>query len=185
MIITCPHCQSRYRIAPPPGSKPQGRARCPGCQQTFDVVITPEAPAPPAATAPPRPPAQAADTAQPLVLVVDDARFFREMIRDLLADLPIRVETAGDGHEALDKIAALRPAMILLDLNIPGLSGQELIAAVRRDPQGSALGILAMSGVQRGEEAAQDVRRLGADDFISKSFKPRDLQTRVRQMLGL
>ena len=123
--------------------------------------------------------------AKPLVLVVDDARFFREMIRDLLVDLPIRVETAGDGHEALQKINRLHPALLLLDLNIPGVSGQELISAVRRDAACNTIRILAMSGVQRGEEAAQDVRRLGADDFINKSFKPRDLQNRISQLLGL
>jgi CheY-like chemotaxis protein len=119
------------------------------------------------------------------VLVIDDARFFREMICDLLADLPIRLETAGDGEEALQKIRSMHPALILVDLNIPGLSGQELIATVRRDPACQTVRILAMSGVQRGEETALDIRRLGADDFINKSFKPRDLQSRVRQFLGL
>jgi len=107
------------------------------------------------------------------------------MIRDLLADLPIRVETAGDGHEALQMINKLHPALLLLDLNIPGVSGQDIIAAVRRDAACNTVRILAMSGVQRGEEAAHDVRRLGADDFINKSFRPRDLQNRVRQILGL
>ena len=183
MIIACPHCQSRYRINPAPGSKPQARVKCPGCQHTFDIVIAPELPSGAPAAVPTA--VTENDPVKPLVLVIDDARFFREMIRDLLADLPIRLETAGDGHEALQKIAALRPALLLLDLNIPGLSGQELIAAVRGNPDCKALRILAMSGVQRGEEAAHDVRRLGADDFINKSFKPRDLQNRIRQMLEL
>ena len=183
MIISCPQCQSRYRINPPAGSKPQARVKCPNCQHTFDISITAEpltSTVEVVATT-----AAEGSAAKPLVLVVDDARFFREMIRDLLVDLPIRVEVTGDGQEALQKISTLRPALLLVDLNIPGLSGQELISAVRRDPTCKTLRILAMSGVQRGEEAAQDVRRLGADDFINKSFKPRDLQNRVRQILGL
>ena len=45
--------------------------------------------------------------------------------------------------------------------------------------------ILAMSGVQRGEEAARDVRQLGADAFLNKSFTPRELRDRVRDILGL
>ena len=183
MIIACPQCQSRYRINPPAGSKPQARVKCPNCQHTFDITLAAEPVAGEVVTA--APVASEAESAQPLVLVVDDARFFREMIRDLLADLPIRVETAGDGPEALQKISTLRPALLLLDLNIPGMSGQELISAIRSDDTCSSVRILAMSGVQRGEEAAQDVRRLGADDFINKSFKPRDLQNRVRQILGL
>jgi predicted Zn finger-like uncharacterized protein len=183
MIITCPQCQSRYRINPPAGGKPQARVKCPGCQNTFDITL---AVAPVVDQAGPATPVSpVGDLAKPLVLVVDDARFFREMIRDLLVDLPIRVETVGDGHEALQKIHALHPALLLLDLNIPGISGQELISAVRRDATCNAIRILAMSGVQRGEEAALDVRRLGADDFINKSFTPRDLRSRISQLLGL
>jgi predicted Zn finger-like uncharacterized protein len=183
MIITCPQCQARYRINPSAGSKPQARVKCPSCQHTFVVTIeaVPVTPEPVPAPAP----APVTATVQPLVLVVDDARFFREVICDMLTELPIRVETAGDGEDALRKIQSLRPSLVLLDLNIPGLSGQELISAVRRDPTCHSVRILAMSGVQRGEEAAQIVRGLGADDFINKSFKPRDLQNLVRQMLRL
>jgi predicted Zn finger-like uncharacterized protein len=183
MIIVCPQCQSRYRINPPAGSKPQARVKCPNCQNTFDITLAVAPVAVEASAVTPASPE--GDVAKPLVLVVDDARFFREMIRDLLADLPIRVETAGDGHEALQMINKLHPALLLLDLNIPGVSGQDIIAAVRRDAACNTVRILAMSGVQRGEEAAHDVRRLGADDFINKSFRPRDLQNRVRQILGL
>ena len=182
MIIACPKCQSRYRISPPVGCKSQARVKCPSCQNTFDITLAAD---PVTDAGPATPVSPVGDLAKPLVLVVDDARFFREMIRDLLVDLPIRVETAGDGHEALQKIHALHPALLLLDLNIPGVSGQELIAAVRRDTTCNAIRILAMSGVQRGEEAALDVRRLGADDFINKSFTPRDLQSRISQLLGL
>lgn len=183
MIIACPQCQARYRINPPAGGKPTVKVRCPGCQHTFEAKIEAE-PATPSG-APVAVPPVAADSASPLVLIVDDARFFREMIRDLLADLPIRMETAADAHEALQKIQSLHPALLLLDLNIPGMSGQELITAIRQRPDSPQPRILAMSGVQRGEEAAQTVRSLGADDFINKSFKPRDLQDHVRQLLKL
>lgn len=183
MIIACPQCQARYRIAPPDGGKRTVRVKCPGCQHIFEASLVSEVAETPT-------PATLPDVAgerpgRPLVLVVDDARFFREMICDLLAALPIVTETAGDGHEALQKIQTLHPALVLLDLNIPGLSGQELITAVRRLPDGNAIRLLAMSGVQRGEETAQVLVNLGADDFISKSFKPRDLQERVRHLLRL
>lgn len=184
MIIACPQCQARYRINPPAGDKPTVRVKCPGCQHTFEARLE-SLPAKPPAGTPAAVPPVVTDTAQPLVLIVDDARFFREMIRDLLADLPIRMETAADGHEALEKIQSLHPVLLLLDLNIPGMSGQELITAVRQRPDSQQIRILAMSGVQRGEEAAQVVRGLGADGFINKSFKPRDLQEHVRQLLKL
>lgn len=184
MIIACPQCQARYRVNPPAGGKITVRVKCPGCQHTFETRLEPE-PAAPVASPPETASPVAADATRPLVLIVDDARFFREMIRDLLSTLPIRTETAADGHEALQKIQALQPALLLLDLNIPGVSGEELITAVRRRPDGRQVRILAMSGVQRGEEAAHSVRSLGADDFISKSFTPKDLQDRIRQLLKL
>jgi len=179
MIIVCPQCQARYRINPNAGSKPLARVRCPDCQHTFEVALELERVVAAAAADPaPKP-------TLPLVLVVDGARFFREMICDLLAGLPIRVETAADGETAWQQIQAQKPALLLLDLNIPGMSGQELIAAVRQEPSCRMIRILAMSGVQRGEEAARDVRQLGADAFLSKSFTPRELQERVREILGL
>ena len=182
MIIACPQCRARYRINPPAGGKPVARVKCPACQHTFEVTFAGEPEGPPAGSAASAPEGQ---TGMPLILVVDDARFFREMICDLLAGLPIRTETAADGAEALQKVEALRPAMLLVDLNIPGLSGQELIKAIRRLPRGERIRVLAMSGVQRGEEIAREVRQLGADGFINKSFTPRDLQERVRQLLDL
>jgi len=179
MIITCPQCQSRYRINPEAGNKPLARVKCPGCHHTFEIELDAAAPVSAGDSEP------ASRPAPPLVLVVDDARFFREMICDLLAELPIRVETAADGATAWQQIQAHKPALLLIDLNIPGMSGQDLISTVRRDPSCRTVHILAMSGVLRGEEAARDVRHLGADDFINKSFKPRDLQLRVREILGI
>ena len=179
MIIACPQCQARYRINPVDGCKPLARVKCPDCQHTFEVALE-LGPVTEAAG-----PALEPKPARPQVLVVDDARFFREMICDLLAELPIRVETAADGQAAWQQIQAQKPALLLIDLNIPGMSGQELIAAVRQDPACRMIRILAMSGVQRGEEAARDVRQLGADAFLNKSFTPRELQDRVRDILGL
>ncbi|TLM60385.1 MAG: response regulator [Deltaproteobacteria bacterium] len=186
MIIACPQCRARYRIKPPADDKPLVRVKCPSCQHTFELSV--EADAVSAASAPSAAPTEIPgqrEETRPLVLVVDDARFFREMIRDLLADLPVSLETAGDGREALEKIRALHPSLLLVDLNIPGMSGQELIEVVRHEPGGREIRILAMSGVQRGDEAAHAVRSIGADDFINKSFRPRDLQERVRQLLKL
>lgn len=178
MIITCPQCQARYRINPANGSRPLARVKCPGCQHTFEVALEQDpVVAEPAPAPEPKP-------EPPLVLVVDDARFFREMICDLLAELPVRVETVADGQAAWQQIQAHKPALLLIDLNIPGMSGQELIAAVRRDPSCRTVRILAMSGVQRGEGAARDVLKLGADGFLNKSFTPRELQDRVREFLG-
>jgi DNA-binding response OmpR family regulator len=121
-----------------------------------------------------------------VVLVVDDARFFREMIKDILKELPIELEEAADGDAAWQRItAADPPRLVLLDLNIPGRSGKEIIAELGKLRNAPEIRVLAMSGVERGEETALELRRIGADDFINKSFKPAELRDRVRKILGL
>lgn len=175
MVIACPACRVRYRIDPTASKAAVARVRCPQCQHLFEVSLVD--------TTGSLGDAKAAKL--PVVLVVDDARFFREMIKDILKELPIELVTAADGNEAWQQINALRPQLVLLDLNIPGRSGKEILQKLRQSPGCEQVKVLVMSGVERGEEISAQVRQLGADDFISKSFKPRELQARVEKILGL
>ncbi len=176
MVITCPACQGQYRINPAASKAQVAKVKCPACQHVFEVSLV----AKPVARAEPL-----EAFADPVVLVVDDARFFREMIKDILKELPIQLVLAADGHEALQQISALSPQLVLLDLNIPGKSGKEIIQQLRRSAGLEQVKVLAMSGVERGAEVASEMRQIGADDFINKSFTPRELQGRVRKILDL
>jgi len=176
MVITCPACQGQYRIKPAASKLQVAKVKCPACQHVFEVSLV----AKPVDRAEPQD-----ASADPVVLVVDDARFFREMIKDILNALPIQLILAADGHEALQQISALSPQLVLLDLNIPGKSGKEIIQEIRKSPGLEQVKFLAMSGVERGVEVASEMRQIGADDFINKSFTPRELQNRVRKILGL
>jgi len=73
----------------------------------------------------------------------------------------------------------------LLDLNIPGKNGKEILQSLQQNAHLDSVKVLAMSGVERGEETSSEVRLLGAVAFISKSFKPRELQKRVLDLLAL
>lgn len=175
MIITCPSCQARYRIDPAASRSKLARIKCPGCRHTFEVALTEELP-----QRDNRP-----VSGRPVVLIVDDARFFREMIKDILSELPVELDDAADGDEAWQKITSTKPQLVLLDLNIPGKNGKEILQALQRTEGLDSVKVLAMSGVERGDETASEVRFIGAADFISKSFKPRELQKRVRDLLAL
>jgi DNA-binding response OmpR family regulator len=91
---------------------------------------------------------------------------------------------AGDGDEALRIIRQRRPVLVILDLSLPGTSGYELIRQVRDEPSLRELRLLAMSGVYRKQTDAAEVQAAGADDFVSKSFKPEQLQARVKKLLA-
>jgi len=173
MVITCPECQARYRIDPAASKSAVARVKCPACQHRFEIPLHNESAAPDAAT-----------PALPLVLIVDDARFFREMIKDILKELSIDIITAADGDEAWELMASRTPQLVLLDLNIPGKSGKDILQALQNSPMSSQMKVLAMSGVERGEDTAREVRRIGAADFINKSFKPSELEKRVRSLLA-
>jgi len=118
------------------------------------------------------------------ILVVDDAPFFRELIVDILKPLGVPVMTAADAETALDTARRERPALVILDLNLPTMDGYQLIRALRADGKLGRVRILAMSGVFRKDEDVAAVQRAGADDFTSKSFKPEQFLERVRKMLG-
>ena len=181
MIITCPECDSRYKIDPSGINKKMARIKCPACAHRFDVDLSLQAKSDTASLAP----APESGSGQPGLLVVDDARFFREMIKDILSDLPIRLLTAADAEEAWRMLQEHRPRLLLLDLNIPGRSGYDLLRDIQQTAGFSEMKILVMSGVQRGDEVSAKVSRLGADGFLNKSFTPKELQDRVRRILAL
>lgn len=117
------------------------------------------------------------------VLVVDDSKFFRELIFDILQPLQLQLLGANNGVEALETILTRNPDLVLLDLNLPKKNGYEVIREVRSNPAVKDICLLAMSGVYHKEVDAAKARRVGANDFIKKSFKPGDLQKFIKMWL--
>lgn len=186
MTIQCPKCGARYRIDPTGVSKAVARVKCPQCSAVFDVSLhassSTEAPAPTPPSAGTG--AGTAFSSAAEVLIVDDSSYFRELVVDVLKPLHLDFVMAGDGQEALRIIRQQRLALVILDLNLPGMSGYDLIREVRKDPALDRLRLMAMSGVYRKETDAAEVQAAGADDFVSKTFKPEQLQQRVKKLLA-
>jgi CheY-like chemotaxis protein len=113
--------------------------------------------------------AQPRSVAAPRVLLVEDDAATRDALRDILAGERIEVWTASDGEEALRLLASTqaRPTVIVLDLVLPGMNGQELCERLRRIPRLADVPVLAMSGHHH-------VRVHGARLF-EKPFDPSDL----------
>jgi len=184
MTIQCPECDARYRIDSSRVIKAVARVKCPQCAAVFEVNLRRMPAEPPAAAqASAGTGLGAASSTAAEVLIVDDSKFFRELIADVLKPLQLHFHMAGDGDEALQIIRQRKPALVILDLSLPGMSGYELIRQVREEPSLRNLRLLAMSGVYRNETDAADVQAAGADDFVSKSFKPEQLQVRVKKLL--
>jgi signal transduction histidine kinase/DNA-binding response OmpR family regulator len=115
------------------------------------------------------------------VLIVDDNGDMREYLRRLLG-ATWAVDTASNGREALERIAAARPDLIITDVMMPELDGVGLLRAVREAPALQTIPILMLSA-RSGEESLLESLAAGADDYIAKPFSARELKARVETLL--
>jgi putative two-component system response regulator len=118
------------------------------------------------------------------VLVVDDDDGVRRLFTKLLTQEGYRVDVAGDGLEALDRVAETPPDVVLLDVTMPGLDGFEVCRRLKHDPDTRLTPVILITGL--GDNAQRvEGRRTGADDFLNKPVDPQELLARVAAVASL
>src|SRR5216684_544267 len=116
------------------------------------------------------------------VLIIEDDRDIVELVRYNLANEGFQVSSANDGSTGLSTLKKTPPDLLLLDLMLPKLSGLDICKEIRRDVSLNRLPILMLTA--RGEEADRVVGlEMGADDYVTKPFSPRELGARVKALL--
>ncbi|GKS57661.1 histidine kinase [Nitrospira sp.] len=123
------------------------------------------------------------DTNRPLILVADDSADMRAYLTRLLSD-KYRVAAACNGSEALRKVRALKPALVVADMMMPLMSGDDLLKAVRADADVSTIPFIMLTA-RAGTEARSESFEAGADDYISKPFYEEELLSRVGNQLRI
>lgn len=119
----------------------------------------------------------------PLVLVVDDYEDAREMCCEVLEFRGYATASARDGIEALEKARALKPALILMDLSIPGIDGWEATRRLKSDSSTREIPVVALTGhALNGHE--ERARSAGCDRFLTKPCLPDDLVAALAEVLG-
>ena len=116
------------------------------------------------------------------VLIVDDEKDIVELIAYNLKKEGFAADSAPDGETALAKIKKGNYGLVILDLMLPGLQGIELCRILRNDPATSSLPVIMLTA--KGEEVDKVVGlEMGADDYITKPFSPRELVARINAVL--
>ena len=120
--------------------------------------------------------------AKPTILVVEDEVPLLTLLRYNLEKQGFRVDEAGDGEEALLRVAEGRPDLVLLDWMLPALSGIEVCRQLRRRPGTRDLPIIMVTARTEDQDAVRALDT-GADDYISKPFAMDSLLARIRALL--
>jgi two-component system cell cycle response regulator len=121
---------------------------------------------------------------RPRVLVAEDSGLLRRILGDALRERGYDVLEASDGTSALDSARTLLPDVLLLDREMPGLDGLQVLAAVRADPATAEMPVVFVTGHTDAADLAEGLER-GAHDYVRKPVEPVELDARIRTALRL
>lgn len=118
-----------------------------------------------------------------VIMHVEDNEYNRKIVRDLLSRSNYVLVEAHDGEAALDALTRQRPDLILMDVQLPKLSGLEVIRRIRADPALTQVPVIAITSFAL---SGDDQRALeaGSNAYIPKPFRPRELLEMIRRFIG-
>ena len=118
------------------------------------------------------------------VLVVEDDPAVRDIVEHSLSREGMEVATASDGEEALDRLCGSEPFdVVVLDVMLPGIDGVSVCQELRKRDSSSAESPVIMLTARDDETSVVVGLEVGADDYVTKPFRPRELVSRVRAQL--
>jgi two-component system cell cycle response regulator DivK len=119
---------------------------------------------------------------QKTILYVEDNEFNRKIVRQLLARTSYRLTEAVDGEEGVALAQAARPDLILMDVQLPRLSGLDATRRLRADPRTADVPIIVVTSFALSGDDVK-AREAGATAYLAKPYSPRDLLAKIRQIL--
>ena len=118
-----------------------------------------------------------------LIMHVEDNEYNRKIIRDLLSKNNYELVEAQNGEAALDALARRRPDLILMDVQLPKLSGLEVTRLIKADPALAKIPVIAITSFALSGDDRLALEA-GCDGYIAKPFRPRDLLEIIRRFIG-
>ena len=119
------------------------------------------------------------------VLVIDDEPEFQKILKLRLSKLGFEVVTASDGFKGLKEARRQAPDLIILDLMLPGLSGEEVCKAIREDEDEKFAGIPILMLTAKSSDVDRIIGKvIGADCYLTKPFEPKTLLAKIEELIG-
>ena len=116
------------------------------------------------------------------VLVIEDSSSVRRLIEVCLRVLDVEIVSVEDGVKGLAEARRDRPDVIVLDIGLPGMDGWEVLRQIRSEPLTQTTKVLVLTAHAQPEVARQ-ADEVGADDFMTKPFRPEELRERLEGLL--
>jgi CheY-like chemotaxis protein len=116
------------------------------------------------------------------ILIVEDHPTMREAMKMVLEHEGFVIREAADGPAAVAMVREQPPDLVFLDLNIPGMTGADVLKSLKEDPSTSAVRVIIVTAT--GEEERDRVLSLGADEYFTKPFSPLALLRTVERVLS-
>lgn len=172
--VTCPQCESVFKIERMPAPGFRVETECPECHFLIGVLSQGAE----AVSVGP------ASNDQAKILVVEDTKFFRTFLTDLLSQAGFQVEAAQDGMEALEYLGRECPDLVIADVLMPRMDGFELCRKIKDRPETASVPVILMTQVYTEAHHEKEAReKHGADDYITKPFEPHELFDRICRFL--
>ena len=122
-------------------------------------------------------------TVKPQILVIEDSASVRRLIEVCLRVLDVDVASAADGIQGLEVARSTLPDVIVLDIGLPGMDGWEVLSHLRSGSDTRAIKVLVLTAHAQ-PEVAQQAAKGGADDFMTKPFRPGELRERLEKLVA-
>jgi diguanylate cyclase (GGDEF)-like protein len=119
---------------------------------------------------------------QQQILLIDDSKQIHSLVTSLLGEEPVQISSAFDAQYGLTLAASLRPDLILLDVEMPGINGHEACRRLKADPATATIPIIFLTARASTDEVVRGLN-LGAIDYVTKPFKLSEMLSRVRAAL--
>jgi two-component system, cell cycle response regulator DivK len=116
----------------------------------------------------------------PTILHIEDNEFNRKIVRDLLARTSYRLVEAVDGEEGVQRALRERPDLVLVDIQLPKMSGLEVTRRLRAEPATAAVPIIVITSFALSGDD-QRARAAGASHYLAKPYSPRELLEAIRR----